>query len=133
MQPESLPFVPSPPIREGLYNPSFERYACGVGFIAALRGRKTHATVSDALQLLRNLQHRGACGCDQDTGDGAGILLQMPDAFFRAESERLKLRLPELGKYAVAFTFLPKRGTQRMVCQRTLESIVVEEGHALLG
>src|ERR1700760_4475513 len=100
MPPETSAFFPSPPVAEGLYHPAFERDACGVGFIADLHNRKTHATVRDALQLLRNLQHRGACGCDQDTGDGAGILLQLPDGFFRAEAERLKVRLPDPGEYA---------------------------------
>ncbi len=79
---------PLPPVRDGLYDPTFERDSCGVGFVAHLNGRKSHATVQSGLQVLRNLQHRGACGCDQDTGDGAGILLQMPDPFFRAQAGR---------------------------------------------
>ena len=74
--------------REGLYDPAFERDSCGVGFVADLSGRKSHATVQSGLQVLRNLQHRGACGCDQDTGDGAGILMQLPDLFFRSEARR---------------------------------------------
>ncbi len=94
MQIETPRFIPSPPIREGLYDPSFERDACGVGFVADRSGRKTHATVSDALQLLRNLQHRGACGCDQDTGDGAGILLQLPDPFFRDAAAQTRRHAP---------------------------------------
>ncbi len=125
--------VPPPRRREGLYDPAFERDACGVGFVADLKGRKSHAIVENGLQILRNLQHRGACGCDQDTGDGAGILIQMPDPFFRAESEKLNIQLPEPGDYAVAFVFLPKGGTQRLVCQRTLEAYVIEEGQTLLG
>ncbi|MHC5541681.1 hypothetical protein ACYOEI_25965, partial [Singulisphaera rosea] len=119
--------------REGLYDPAFEKDSCGVGFLADLKGRKSHAIVEGGLQILRNLQHRGACGCDQDTGDGAGILIQMPDAFFRAEAERLAFRLPSPGEYAVAFTFLPKGGAQRVVCQRTLEAIVREEGQVVIG
>src|SRR5215469_5337843 len=108
MSARSAPFYPQPLAtrRQGLYDPSFEHDACGVGFVARLDGRKSHATVQSGLQLLRNLQHRGACGCDQDTGDGAGILLQMPDAFFRAETARLAITLPPPGDYGVAMAFL---------------------------
>src|SRR5262245_50799396 len=126
-------FIPAPPVREGLYDPSFERDACGVGFIADLRTRKSHATVRDALQLLRNLQHRGACGCDQDTGDGAGILLQLPDPFFRDAAGRLGAPLPAAGEYGVAFCFLPTDTAQRGACCRALEKIVGEEGQIVLG
>jgi glutamate synthase (NADPH/NADH) large chain/glutamate synthase (ferredoxin) len=124
---------PLPPRREGLYDPSFEHDSCGVGFVARLDGRTSHSTIQSGLQLLRNLQHRGACGCDQDTGDGAGILLQMPDAFFRAEAGRLEIELPPPGEYGVAFTFLPKKGIQRTVCKRALEGLVAEEGAVVLG
>ncbi|MBV8270627.1 MAG: glutamate synthase large subunit, partial [Planctomycetaceae bacterium] len=125
--------VPPSPRRDGLYDPAFERDSCGVAFVAHLNGQKSHATVRSGLEVLRNLQHRGACGCDQDTGDGAGILLQMPDPFFRAEAERLKIKLPEPDHYAVAFVFLPKGGIQRLLCQRTLEALVVEQGQVVLG
>src|SRR5512135_1362324 len=125
--------VPPSPRRDGLYDPAFERDSCGVGFVARLSGQKSHATVRSGLEILRNLQHRGACGCDQDTGDGAGILLQMPDPFFRAQAERLKIPLPGPGDYAVAFVFLPKGGIQRLLCQRTLEALVVEQGQVVLG
>ena len=92
------PAVPLPPASDGLYDPSFERDACGVGFVAHLTGSKSHRIVQDGLLLLlQNLQHRGACGCDQDTGDGAGILLQMPDPFFREEAGRLGIALPAVG------------------------------------
>src|SRR3954447_26333793 len=121
-------FMPLAPRREGLYDPSFESDACGVGFVAHLDGRKSLNTVQSGLELLRNLQHRGACGCDQDTGDGAGILLQMPDAFFRAEAGRMDLDLPAVGDYGVAFTVMPKKGVQRTVCKRALEAFVAEEG-----
>src|SRR5258708_14839047 len=108
MSPSSAPprSVPLAPSRDGLYDPAFERDSCGVGFVAQKDGRKSHSIVQLGVQVLKNLQHRGACGCDQDTGDGAGILLQMPDAFFRAEAERLKIALPAPGDFGVAFLFL---------------------------
>ncbi|OWK34818.1 Glutamate synthase [NADPH] large chain [Fimbriiglobus ruber] len=102
-----------------------------MGFIAHIKGQKSHTIVSDALQILANLQHRGACGCDQDTGDGAGILLQLPDAFFRAHVDRL----PDVGAYGVAFVFLPKEKEQKELydkCVAAFEQIVTEEGHAIL-
>jgi glutamate synthase (NADPH/NADH) large chain/glutamate synthase (ferredoxin) len=133
MQPVPNSLVPSPPVREGLYYPAFERDACGVGFLADLRGRKTHATVRDALQLLRNLQHRGACGCDPETGDGGGILLQLPDPFFRAVADELGARLPPAGEYGVCFCFLPTDNLARGACRSALERIVVEEGQTVLG
>jgi glutamate synthase (NADPH) large chain len=133
MQIDTPRFTPPSPVREGLYDPRFERDACGVGFIADLHRRKSHATVLDALQLLRNLQHRGACGCDQDTGDGAGILLQLPDPFFRATADALSAPLPAAGEYGVAFCFLPTDTAQRGTCSRALEKIVGEEGQIVLG
>ena len=135
MPSQPVPFRPQPlaPRRDGLYDPAFERDSCGVGFVARLDGRKSHTTVQSGLQLLRNLQHRGACGCDQDTGDGAGILLQMPDAFFRAEAERLEIELPPPGEYGVAFVFLPRKGLERTVCKRAIEAVVAEEGQVVLG
>src|SRR3974390_1185601 len=113
--------------REGLYDPAFERDSCGVGFGADLSGRKSHATVLSGLQVLRNLQHRGACGCDQDTGDGAGILMQLPDPFFRSENAPIPDSLPAAGDYGVAFVFLPRGSSQRLICHRTLENIVATE------
>jgi glutamate synthase (NADPH/NADH) large chain len=128
--PRPLPLAPR---REGLYDPAFESDSCGVGFVAHIDGRQSHGIVQSGLQLLRNLQHRGACGCDQDTGDGAGILLQLPDAFFRAEADALEIELPPPGSYGVAFVFLPRKGLQRTVCKRALEALVAEEGQTVLG
>src|SRR6478735_7578208 len=133
MNPTPPRFTPPATRREGLYDPSFERDSCGVGFLADLRGRVSHAVVRDALQLLRNLQHRGACGCDQDTGDGAGILLQLPDPFFREAADALSAPLPAAGEYGVAFCFLPTDTAQRGACCRALEKIVGEEGQIVLG
>ena len=117
----------------GLYDPAFERDSCGVGFVADMSGRKSHATIQSGLQVLKNLQHRGACGCDQDTGDGAGILMQLPDLFFRSDNTSLSDRLPAAGDYGVAFVFLPRGGAQRLICHRTLEAVVAAEGQKMLG
>jgi glutamate synthase (NADPH/NADH) large chain/glutamate synthase (ferredoxin) len=133
MPTETLAFVPPSPVRSGLYDPAFERDSCGVGFIADRKNRKTHATVSDALQLLRNLQHRGACGCDQDTGDGAGILLQTPDPFLRDAAKQAGFTLPAAGEYGVAFTFLPQDREKSENGRRAMEKIVAEEGQTVLG
>jgi glutamate synthase (NADPH) large chain len=129
----SMRALPLPPFAEGLYDPAFERDACGVGFIAQMKGEKSHSIVSDGLQILQNLQHRGACGCDQNTGDGAGILLQMPDAFCREEAQRLRIKLPAFGAYGVAFVFLPTDAALKRNCETTLERIVAEEKQVVLG
>ncbi|QEH32134.1 Ferredoxin-dependent glutamate synthase 1 [Aquisphaera giovannonii] len=126
------PSMPMTRRREGLYDPAFEKDACGVGFVADLKGRRSRGIVESGLQVLKNLQHRGACGCDQDTGDGAGILMQMPDAFFRGEPTFADA-LPPPGDYGVAFVFMPKGASQRLICHRTLEGIVAAEGQRLLG
>ena len=126
-------FMPLPPEKAGLYDPAFERDACGVGFVAHLTGRKSHGIVRDGLTLLENLQHRGACGCDQDTGDGAGILIQMPDSFFRVVADQTGLALPAAGDYAVAFCFLPKEPTAAEKCRRAVERMVTQEGQKVLG
>ena len=91
------------PVRQGLYDPAFEHDACGFAFVAQLDGLPTHATISSALDALERLEHRGAAGADADTGDGAGIAIQIPDAFFRSQ---LGDRLPEAGRYGVAVCFL---------------------------
>src|SRR5689334_12568099 len=105
------------PPRQGLYDPQFEHDACGVGFVAHIKGQRSHAIVRKALELLVNLEHRGACGCEVNTGDGAGILLQMPDLFFRAEAERLGFTLPAPGDYGVAMTFLPPDPVHRSLIE----------------
>jgi glutamate synthase (NADPH/NADH) large chain len=130
--PEFRP-APLPPVPDGLYDPAFERDACGVGFVAHARGAKSHGIVAQAVLLLKNLQHRGACGCDQDTGDGAGILLQMPDAFFREESQRFGIALPPAGAYGVAFCFLPLEPDDRAECRRAVERFVTDQRQRVLG
>jgi len=94
--------------RCGLYDPRYEHDACGVGFLANIHGQKSHAIVEQGIEILKNLLHRGALGADQNTGDGAGILFQIPDKFFRAEAERLGLVLPSKGPYGVGMFFMPQ-------------------------
>ncbi|MBI3894417.1 MAG: glutamate synthase subunit alpha, partial [Acidobacteria bacterium] len=121
------------PERQGLYNPEMERDACGIGFVADIQGRKSHDLVEKGLQALINLTHRGACGCDDNTGDGAGVLLQIPHEFLQRECDRLGFGLPEPGQYGVGMTFLPPASDQRKACEQTIEKIVVEENQRVLG
>src|SRR6478609_3403226 len=92
----------------GLYHPSFDRDSCGIGFVADIKGNKSLQTISDALTVLENMEHRGACGCENNTGDGAGIMIQMPHDFFVEETGKLGFTLPEYGKYGVGVIFFPK-------------------------
>ena len=115
---------------QGLYSPSDEHDACGVGFVAHIKGAKSHSIVRSALDLLINLEHRGACGSDPDTGDGAGILIQIPDRFFR---KALPFALPVAGRYGAGLVFLPHDQTARDACKAAVASIVAEEGLELLG
>ena len=115
---------------KGMYEPSTEHDACGVGFVAQMRGEASYAILSMGLQILENLVHRGACGCDPETGDGAGILLQVPDSFFRSVVD---FSLPERGSYGVAMVFLPRNADHRAQCERTITSVVRQEGQILLG
>ena len=117
---------------QGLYDPALEHGACGVGFIARLDGVATHDIVRDSIQILRNLLHRGAVGGDQSTGDGAGILVQIPDAFLRSEASRLGFSLPASGAYGVAMQFLP-RGQAGSAVREILAAVVAQEGLRLLG
>ena len=94
---------------QGLYHPSFEHDACGIGFVANIKGNKSHQIISDALTILENMEHRGACGCESNTGDGAGIMIQTPHEFFFDECIRLGFHLPAYGKYGVGVIFFPTR------------------------
>ena len=89
------------PDKQGLYDPWFEHEACGVGFVVNVKGNKSHQIIQQSLQVLRNLDHRGACGCEANTGDGAGILLQMPHAFFQKQCEKAGFKLPKAGRWLV--------------------------------
>ncbi|ABK43227.1 glutamate synthase (NADH) large subunit [Magnetococcus marinus MC-1] len=121
------------PKQTGLYDPSFEHDACGVGFVADLKGRKTHEIVRMGLKLLVNLTHRGAAGADPLTGDGAGILIQMPDAMLRQACRTLHIDLPELGAYGVGMVFLPKETSIRESIQRHIEKLIMDEEQVVLG
>ncbi len=101
----------------GLYNPSFERDACGIGFVANIKGNKSHQTISDALTVLENMEHRGACGCENNSGDGAGIMIQTPHEFFFDECIKLGVHLPSYGKYGVGVIFFPKEIKLREECR----------------
>jgi len=121
------------PAAQGLYRPEHEHDACGVGFVANIEGRKSHDIVLKGVQILINLAHRGACGCDPQTGDGAGILIQIPHAFFDRESARLGLSLPAPGEYGVGMVFLPVDPHDRLLCEGIIEKIAREEGLTVLG
>ncbi|MFN8389688.1 MAG: glutamate synthase-related protein [Bdellovibrionota bacterium] len=118
---------------KGLYEPKTEKAACGVGFVADLNGARSHAIVRQALQILTNLEHRGACGCDAETGDGAGLLVQIPDAFFRIEAERAGWKLPEAGDYGVGFLFLPRDEAKRRTCEAIVSEVALGEQLSVLG
>jgi len=115
---------------QGLYHPSFEHDACGIGFVANIKGHKSHKHISDALTVLENMEHRGACGCENNTGDGAGIMIQTPHEFFFDECLKLGVHLPAYGKYAVGVLFFPKdlrlREECREIFNRTAEKLGLE-------
>ena len=123
----------SRPAAQGLFDPALERDACGVGFIANLKGRKSHAIVEGALKILENLEHRGAVGADPLSGDGAGILIQIPHDFFAAESKAAGFDLPAPGQYAVGQIFMPRDERLRAHCERVWSRCLKEEGLELIG
>ncbi|HEU5071329.1 MAG TPA: glutamate synthase large subunit [Verrucomicrobiae bacterium] len=121
------------PPKQGLYDPRFEKDACGVGFVANIKGKKSHDLVQQGLQILRNLDHRGACGSEVNTGDGAGILIQMPHEFFEGVCGDAGIKLPPLGQYGVGMLFLPPDPKQRRKLELIFEKIVNSEGLEFLG
>ncbi|RLT43409.1 MAG: glutamate synthase large subunit [Chloroflexi bacterium] len=125
--------VPGLPPAQGLYDPAMEHDSCGVGFIAHLKGNRSHDIVSNGLLALENLDHRGASGSEPNTGDGAGILIQIPHGFFVDEASRLGFALPDAGGYGVGFFFLPKDEGARTRLTDLFTSIALEEGQTLLG
>jgi glutamate synthase (NADPH) large chain len=121
------------PGSQGLYDPRYERDACGIGFIADIKGTRSHDIILKGIQILVNLQHRGASGSDPITGDGAGVLIQIPHAFFERECARLGFTLPLPGEYGAGMVFLPVERNQRLLCEGILERIVREEGLSVIG
>jgi glutamate synthase (NADPH/NADH) large chain len=119
--------------KQGLYNPSNEHDACGVGFVANIHGKKSHEIVEQGLTILDNLTHRGATGYDPKLGDGAGLLSQIPHEFFVAEANKVGFKLPEFGHYGIGMLFLPQNDTLRNEVETLIEKIVEEEGQSTLG
>ncbi len=124
---------PGLPGRQGLYSPEQEHDACGVGFIAHIKGKQSHAIVEQGLQILRNLTHRGAVGADPLAGDGAGILIQMPDKFLRREFTKQNIQLPKSGDYALGMLFLPRAAATRAACEQIIATVIKEEGQTFIG
>lgn len=121
------------PSKQGLYDPQFEHDACGIGFVVNIKGVRSHEIVTQALTILKNLTHRGGVGSEVNTGDGAGILMQIPHTYFIKACAGLSIALPEPGKYAVGMVFLPANPAHRRYCEAQMEEIVRAEGQSLLG
>ena len=119
--------------QQGLYDPAHEHDACGVGFVAHIKGEKSHAIVQQGLKILENLDHRGAVGADKLMGDGAGILIQLPDALYREEMAAQGVTLPAPGEYGVGMIFMPKEHASRLACEQEMERAIANEGQVLLG
>ncbi|MCE2714331.1 MAG: glutamate synthase subunit alpha, partial [Acidibacter sp.] len=135
--PEETAFVPSPattrPGKQGLYDPANEHDACGFGFVADIQGRKSNAILRNAIEVLKNLDHRGACGCEVNTGDGAGVLMQMPHGFLKDAAKDAHITLPEPGRYACGLIFMPRNPTQRRRIEEVFARVVQAEGQVYLG
>ncbi|MGH7981338.1 MAG: glutamate synthase subunit alpha, partial [Limisphaerales bacterium] len=123
----------SAPPAQGLYDPRFEHDACGLGFVVHMKGKKSHQLVTDALKILVNLDHRGACGCEANTGDGAGILIQLPHEFLSLQAGSLGIKLPPPGQYGLGMIFLPRDKAARENIKREVSKIVADEGQTVLG
>jgi glutamate synthase (NADPH/NADH) large chain len=122
------------PSAHGLYDPSLEKDSCGVGFVAHIKGVPSHQIVLDADEILRNMDHRGACGCEANTGDGAGILTGLPHDFLRKVARNdLGIELPPAGQFAAGLIFLPKDAAERAHCKRTVEGLIAQYGQKFLG
>ena len=121
------------PGKQGLYDPAFEHDACGVGFVVDIKGRKSHKILQQGLQVLTNLDHRGACGAETNTGDGAGVLMQMPHKFLLAAAKKARIDLPKPGEYGCGIVFLPRNATLRRRIEERFAQIVQSEELTLLG
>src|SRR5687767_644457 len=122
--------LPSP---QGLYHPDHEHDACGVGFVCHIKGKASHGIVADALEMLERMNHRGGCGCESDSGDGAGLLVRMPDAFLREQCARIGINLPKAGQYAMGMVFLPRDVAARVQCEQIFERVAREYEMVVLG
>jgi glutamate synthase (NADPH) large chain len=118
---------------EGLYHPDFEKDACGIGFVANLKGNKSHEVINDALTMLENMEHRGGCGCENNTGDGAGILIQIPHAFYTNEAKILGIQLPDAGSYGTGITFFPNDEEKKSACKQIIDGIAKQLDFTVLG
>ncbi|MFM7396590.1 MAG: glutamate synthase large subunit [Gammaproteobacteria bacterium] len=121
------------PQKQGLYDPQHEHDACGFGFVVDIQGRKSNKVLRDAIEVLKNLDHRGACGCEVNTGDGAGVLMQMPHAFLKDAAKKSHITLPEPGEYACGLIFMPRNATQRRRIEEIFARVVQSEGQIYLG
>src|SRR5215204_3382976 len=117
------------PPKQGLYDPAFEHDSCGVGFVAHIKGKRSHQILIDAEEVLRNMDHRGACGCEPNTGDGAGILTALPHEFLaKVIKADLGVDVPPPGRFSAGNVFLPKIDAERELCKRAVEQIIAEQG-----
>ncbi|MBI4471041.1 MAG: hypothetical protein HY646_00125, partial [Acidobacteria bacterium] len=121
------------PPRQGLYDPQFEHDSCGVGFVADIAGRRSNSIVRQSLRVLINMLHRGAKGCEANTGDGAGILLQIPHEFLKEECQELGFALPSPGHYGAAMAALPRDPHTQRWCEQVIEAAIDRQGLTLLG
>ena len=121
------------PEKQGFYDPANEHDACGIGFVAHIKGHKSHKIIEQGLLILKNIDHRGAVGADKLMGDGAGILIQIPDQFFREEMAKQGVTLPPAGEYGVGMIFLPKENASRIACEQEIERAVRDENQIILG
>jgi glutamate synthase (ferredoxin) len=121
------------PAKQGLYDPQYEHDACGFGFVVDVQGRKSNKILRNAIEVLKNLDHRGACGCEVNTGDGAGVLMQMPHAFLKEAAKQAHISLPEPGEYACGLIFMPRNATQRRRIEEIFARVVQSEGQIYLG
>ena len=126
-------FLKQRPVKSGLYDPEFEKDSCGVGLVANIKGVPSREIMENAYLINSRMDHRGGCGFEENTGDGAGILMALPDSFFQEESKKLKISLPKSGKYAVGNIFLPQKADEREKCKKIIEEIVSKERQQFLG
>jgi len=118
---------------QGLYRPEFEHDSCGTGFITNINGHKSNQIIDDALTMLENMEHRGACGCDPDSGDGAGILIQLPHEFLMEECSNLEMSLPQPGEYGVGMIFFPKDSVIKKACRNVISNAIEKLGLHKMG